>query len=90
MVLPDISSLHLNGGESTLSDKGSPIPQDINDTRGDRYMEKLKAYAKSLPYSIEPYSELIDLLDFILLRITQTIEARDYDVGFVQWDSMLT
>lgn len=53
-------------------------------------MKKLKDYAMSLPYSIEPYSRIVELLDFILLRITQCIESRDFDIGFLQWDSMLT
>jgi proteasome activator subunit 4 len=67
---------------------GAPIPDDIlND--GDRYMEKLKVYAKSLPYSIEPYSKMMEALDFIILRLTQAVHARD-DVGLIQWDSMLT
>ena len=90
-MLPDISSLHLNGCQPHATNAaGLPIPDDINDTHGDRYMEKLKNYAKSLPYSIEPYSKMIELLDFILLRITQSVEARDLDVGFLQWDSMMT
>ncbi|KAF9472467.1 hypothetical protein BDN70DRAFT_886944 [Pholiota conissans] len=91
-MLPDISSLRLNGGllPSTLSAAGIVIPDDINDTHGDRYMEKLKDYAMSLPYSTEPYSKMLELLDFILLRITQSVEAKDFDVGFLQWDSMLT
>ena len=90
-MLPDISSLHLNGSQSHATNAaGLPIPDDINDTHGDRYMEKLKNYAKSLPYSIEPYSKMIELLDFILMRITQSVEARDLDVGFLQWDSMMT
>lgn len=91
-MLPDISSLRLNGSSPppTLNAAGIPIPDDINDTHGDRYMEKLKGYAKSLPYSTEPYSKMVELLDFILLRITQSVEAKDFDVGFLQWDSMLT
>lgn len=64
------------------------LPDDIDSD--DRYMVKLRNYAKSLPYSIEPYPKMMELLDFILLRITQCIEAKDYDVGLVQWDSMLT
>ncbi|KAH9487110.1 Proteasome activator complex subunit 4 [Psilocybe cubensis] len=92
MVLPDISSLNLNGGGyvSSTNLNGPPLPDDIENTHGDRYMQKLKNYAKSLPYSIEPYSKMVSMLDFILLRLTQSVEARDYDVGFMQWDSMIT
>ncbi|KAF8168284.1 hypothetical protein B0H34DRAFT_792908 [Crassisporium funariophilum] len=94
MALPDIASLRIigNGGPSVPSTNavGEPLPDDINNTHGDRYMEKLKGYAKTLPYSIEPYSKMIELLDFILLRLIQSVEAKDYDVGFMQWDSMLT
>ncbi|EDR15426.1 uncharacterized protein LACBIDRAFT_301740 [Laccaria bicolor S238N-H82] len=88
MALPDISSLRINGSSTTSPTEGH-VPQDILDTRGDRYMEKLKNYAESLPYSIEPYAKMTELLDFILLRITQCVEAKDYDVGLLQWDSML-
>ncbi|KAF9568562.1 hypothetical protein CPC08DRAFT_679680 [Agrocybe pediades] len=93
MVFPDLSSLHIGGGgESTpaVNAHGTTIPEDILNGHGDRYMEKLKNYAKSLPYSIEPYSQMVEVLDFILLRITQCVEAQDYDPGFLQWDSMLT
>ncbi|CAA7258799.1 unnamed protein product [Cyclocybe aegerita] len=92
MVLPDISSLNINTGGSPDTANGTGVftPEDIRNTQGDRYMEKLKQYAKSLPYSIEPHSKMIEMLDFILLRITQSVEAKDFDVGFMQWDSMLT
>lgn len=89
MDLPDISRLHLNG-TSTLQTPRTHIPDDINKTSGNHDMEKLKEYARSLPYSIEPYSKMLKMLDFILLRITQCVEAKDYDIGLLQWDSMLT
>ncbi|EEB96951.1 hypothetical protein MPER_03824, partial [Moniliophthora perniciosa FA553] len=83
---PDISTL-------SLYDPG-PLPAvkingNIEET-DDRYMQKLKNYAKSVPYSIEPHSKMMKMLDFIMLRIAQCIDAKDYDVGFLQWDSMLT
>ena len=56
----------------------------------DRYMVKLQNYAKSIPYSVEPNSKMQQMLDFILLRIAQSVEAKDYDPGLLQWDSMLT
>jgi proteasome activator subunit 4 len=31
-----------------------------------------------------------EMLDFIILRIVQCVEAKDYDPGLMQWDSMLT
>jgi len=96
-MLPDLSSLRINGKAThrtathrTTNAAGQPIPEDLEDTRDSRYMRKLQEYAKSLPYSIEPYSKIIEILDFILLRLTQSIEAKDYDIGFMQWDSMLT
>ena len=91
--LPDISSLNLNDGpdiQTSTNASGEYLPDDIDKTDGDRYMEKLKSYAKDLPYSIEPYSKMIEMLDFILLRLVQSVEARDYGVGFMQWDSMIT
>ena len=68
-MLPDISSLHINGGPSKpLRTASAPISDDIEDTRGHREMEKLKEYAKSIPYAIEPYSKAIELLDFFIHR----------------------
>lgn len=101
MGLPDISQLNLNtvgrpSSGSSAQGTGAavpcaPIPDDIlNCDDGDRYMVKLRNYAKSMPYSIEPYSKMIEMLDFIILRIVQCVEAKDYDVGLVQWDSMLS
>ncbi|KAI0076264.1 hypothetical protein K474DRAFT_1757648 [Panus rudis PR-1116 ss-1] len=66
------------------------IPEDIANATDDPYMVKLKNYAKSLPYSIEPYSKMQQMLDFILLRITQCVDAKDYEPGLQQWDSMLS
>ena len=56
----------------------------------DRYLEKLKNYAESLPYSIESNSRMQEMFDFICLRLCQCIEAKDFDPGFAQWDSVLT
>jgi proteasome activator subunit 4 len=83
MRLPDIESM-------TIHDSALPtIPDDI-DHASDRYMQKLKNYAKNLPYSIEPNSKMQELLDFILRRITQCVEAKDYDPGLLQWDILFT
>lgn len=84
MTLPDISNL-------TLDERAPPplLPDDIGD-EGDPDMVKLKNYAKSLPYAIESNSRMQELLDFILLRISQCVEAKDYDPGLLQWDSMFT
>ncbi|KAI1797633.1 hypothetical protein LXA43DRAFT_1126323 [Ganoderma leucocontextum] len=88
MDILDISNL-------TLQDPGPPpapppISDDIMHATGDRYMVKLRNYAKSIPYSIEPNSRMQEMLDFVLLRLTQCVEAKDYDPGLLQWDSMLT
>jgi proteasome activator subunit 4 len=87
MSLPDLSALAMH--DTGPDDAGPLIPSDIVHS-DDRYVLKLKAYAKSLPYSIESYSKMQDLLDFILLRIAQCVEAKDYDPGFLQFDSLLT
>jgi proteasome activator subunit 4 len=66
------------------------LPLNSADISPDRYLEKLKNYAKSLPYSIESNSKMLEMLDFICLRLYQCIEAKDFDPGFAQWDSMVT
>ena len=92
--LPDISSLHLNDVPDhdmrSTNASGEYLPDDIDKTGGNQYMEKLKSYAKALPYSVEPYSKMTEMLDFILHRLVQSVEARDYVLGFMQWDSMIT
>ncbi|TDL28808.1 ARM repeat-containing protein [Rickenella mellea] len=65
------------------------VPDDIEHSV-DPAIDRLRTYAKSLPYSVEPNSKMQRLLDFYLMRIVQCIKAKDYDPGFMQWDSMLT
>ncbi|KAI0322289.1 hypothetical protein OF83DRAFT_1094493 [Amylostereum chailletii] len=86
MNLPELAALSLN-------DPGPdppPIEDDINNASGDRYLLKLKSFARALPYSIESNAKMQSLLNFICKRIIQAVEAKDYDPGFLQWDSMLT
>ncbi|KAI0034951.1 hypothetical protein K488DRAFT_76958 [Vararia minispora EC-137] len=79
----------------SLSDDPGPdppppsIPDDIANT-DDRYFNKLKSFAQHLPYPIETNSRMQKMLQFICTRIVQAIEAKDYDPGFFQWNSMLT
>ena len=89
MTIPDISTLTLRDTGPPPGIPGPHIPDDIMHTT-DHYMRKLRNYAQSLPYSIEPNSQMQEMLDFILLRLTQCVEAKDYDPGLMQWDSMLT
>ena len=93
MNLPDISRLSIDPGASPPSNGTAPslprVPEDIEHAT-DKYLLKLKNYVQALPYSVESNSHMQQMLDFILLRITQCVEAKDYDPGLVQWDSMLT
>ncbi|KAL0950828.1 hypothetical protein HGRIS_007590 [Hohenbuehelia grisea] len=95
MAYPDLSSLSIEDPpprpNGHINGTGTHIPDDITRASADDpYMEKLKLYAKSLPYSIEPNSKMMEMLDLVLLRITQCVEAKDYDVGLLQWESMLS
>ena len=84
-ILPELSKLHIH-------DPGPPsvtIPDDILHATG-REMERLKTYAASLPYSIEPNSKMQELLDFFLMRMVQAVRAKDFDPGFLQWDGMIS
>lgn len=80
---PDISSLKLSDDTQHLDDAS---------THGmdERDFAKLKSYARALPYAIESTAEMNSLLDLIVRRIMQCAEARDYEPGLLQWDSMLT
>ncbi|KAF7437108.1 hypothetical protein PC9H_003942 [Pleurotus ostreatus] len=66
-----------------------PPPNGVNGNEEDPYMRKLKLYAQSLPYDIEPYSTALEIFDIMLLRLTECVEAKDYDVGLLQWESMI-
>lgn len=89
MLVPDISKLHIDDRPPELRNTSPPIPDDIANS-DDKEIQKLKSYAKGLPYSVEPYSKMMELLDFICLRLTQCVEAKDFEVGMNQWDTMLT
>lgn len=70
---------------------GTPTPAPNGmELKDEQDIQIFKNYAKSLPYSVEPYSRMMDMLDFIILRIAQCVEAEDYDTGLLQWDSMLS
>lgn len=66
MALPDISLLSIH----------DPGPAQ------DRYLLKYREYVRSIPYGqgIEPESKMLEMLDFIVLRLTQCCAARDYEV----------
>ncbi|KAH7104159.1 hypothetical protein BKA62DRAFT_635182 [Auriculariales sp. MPI-PUGE-AT-0066] len=51
-------------------------------------LEKLKAIADSLPYSIESNSKMQELLDFYIARMVQAIRANSWD-GMLQYESMI-
>ncbi len=89
MALPDIGKLHINGIRPSQN-RDFIIPEDIINTKGDREMEKLKNLARLLPFSVESNSSMQKMLDLIILRICQAVEAQDYDIGLLQWDTMLT
>lgn len=80
----DIAKLSLRNGLRT-------IPDDILHAT-DPAVQKLRTYVKSVPYSesVESYAKMQELLDFIILRLIQSLESKDFDPGFIQWDSMLT
>nr|GAT49743.1 membrane protein [Mycena chlorophos] len=80
MALPDISAL-------SLEDPGGPSTSDAAVSQ--RYLAKYKQYLASLPYTVEPDSKLLAMLDFIVLRLMQCVAAKDYEVGFLQWDTIL-
>lgn len=89
MDMPNISGLALQDGDPPPPNASPPLPDDVMHA-ADQYMVKLRNYAVSIPYSIEPNSRMQTMLDFILLRLSQCVEAKDYDPGLLQWDSMLT
>ena len=45
----------------------------------------LLSYPDSLPYEVERLADMDDRLDLILTRLSEAIEAKDWDVGFWRW-----
>jgi len=88
MTLPDIGIVHMNG-VSTSWDPTSTSHGQVDTRDTDVEIEKLKNMARLLPYSVESHSQMQQTLDFIMKRICQAVEAQDYDVGFLQWDTVL-
>jgi proteasome activator subunit 4 len=82
-----LSDLHISNFHDKPVNGTKP---GITTSPEDRPFEKLANYAKSLPYPIEPNSQMQEYLDFIILRLTQCVQAKDYEVGLQQWDSMLS
>ncbi|KAJ7275353.1 hypothetical protein B0H12DRAFT_1086888 [Mycena haematopus] len=82
MALPAISLLSIHDPD--------PPPVDSVPDPSDPALLKYREYVRSIPYGIEPESKLVEMLDFIVLRLTQCCVARDYEPGVLQWDSMLT
>ena len=67
------------------------LPDDIaNASTNDLFMQRLRTYVKSLPYSVESNAHMQNILDLFITRLVQCIEAKDFDPGFLQWDSMIT
>lgn len=55
-------------------------PPECSNTDPERALRKYREYIKSIPYGVEPESKMIEMLDFIVLRIEQCTMARDYEV----------
>lgn len=89
MALPDVASLKIHDPGPNGVTPRTVNGINANEEYDGRYIAKLKNYCNSLPYSVEPNEEMQDMLDFIILRLTQCLEAKDYDPGLQQWDSML-
>lgn len=70
MALPDISVLTIHDIDPGPNSEGAP----------DRSLEKYREYVLSIPYGVEPESKMVEMLDFIVLRLTQCTIARDYEV----------
>lgn len=82
--------MEINLSNLTIEDAGLNGHTAPNGVDSEQYLSKLKTYADSLPYSVESDSKMQEMLDFILLRLCQCIEAKDYDPGLLQYDSMIT
>ena len=45
----------------------------------------LLSYPDSLPYEAERLADMDERLDLILTRLSEAVDAKDWDVGFWRW-----
>ncbi|GAA5854935.1 hypothetical protein JCM8547_004128 [Rhodosporidiobolus lusitaniae] len=96
----DIDELHLPATPSPAFERANPFdglygkksPQKKR-RRLVRPKEKPRSeqldYPKSLPYEAEGLEEMDQKLEVIVRRLVDCVRAKDYDVGFVQWNHRL-
>ncbi|BGP18854.1 hypothetical protein JCM10213_003509 [Rhodosporidiobolus nylandii] len=100
----EIDELHLPGTPSPAFERANPFdglygangakksPQK-KVRRLRRPKEKPRSeqldYPNSLPYQAETIEEMDEKLEFIVRRLVDCVKAKDYDVGFVQWNHRL-
>lgn len=63
--------------------------EGIEGTKADPRIKRMKL-AKCLPYEVETLEEMDQKLDYIITKLTVSIEARDWEFGFRTWLSRLT
>ncbi|SCV72468.1 BQ2448_4005 [Microbotryum intermedium] len=51
--------------------------------------EQQLQYQNALPYPVESWQEMDQKLELIVRRLIECVRAKDYDVGFVQWNHRL-
>lgn len=63
--------------------------QGVEGTKVDPRIKRMKL-AKCLPYEVETLEDMDQKLDYIITKLTVSIEARDWEFGFRTWLSRLT
>ncbi|KAM0792923.1 hypothetical protein ACM66B_002682 [Microbotryomycetes sp. NB124-2] len=93
----EIDELHLPG---TPSGSTPSTPQASSSLRPSFKRAKLKKpkekprenqleYQRNLPYQVESLDEMDQRLEEIVRRLIDCVRAKDYDVGFLQWNHRL-
>ncbi|GAA6008845.1 hypothetical protein JCM10207_001745 [Rhodosporidiobolus poonsookiae] len=97
----DIDELHLPATPSPAFERANPFDTAFTSKRSPikkrrrliRPKEKPRSeqldYPNSLPYEAESLEEMDEKLELIVRRLIDCVRAKDYDVGFVQWNHRL-
>lgn len=79
--------------EDDVVNDGEPIKDGeedemVNGSKGDPRLKRMKL-AKCLPYEVETLEEMDVKLEYIITKLTVSIEAQDWEFGFRTWLSRL-
>lgn len=95
-VLADDEKELMPVGEDAIEEMlptGSGLTEDAQSPTGvnqEEDREKFMDLPRAMPYPVESLQEMDAKLNFIIQRIIDCCDAKDFDVGLVSWNHRLT